>query len=256
MEPVTALIITFNEIANIERTLDKLVWANEIVIVDSGSTDGTLDIARRYPNLRVVHRPFDNFADQCNYGLSLIATPWVLSIDADYELSNDLIEEIGRLEPVSSISGYRAGFVYRIDGHPLRGALYPPRVVLYRPNRGRYRNEGHGHKLQLDGTVLPLAGKIFHDDRKPLVRWFNSQLRYAMVEADYLLSAPQGALKVIDRIRKLTWAAPPIVFIYTLFIKQCLLDGKAGWTYALQRVLFEIVLALELLDRRLRSGMN
>jgi hypothetical protein len=54
-------------------------------------------------------------------------------------------------------------------------------------------------------------------------------------------------------LRKLAWAAPPIVFVYTLLVKRCLMDGWAGWAYALQRALFEIVLALELLDRRLRS---
>jgi hypothetical protein len=185
--------------------------------------------------------------------LSLVATPWVLSIDADYELSEDLIEEIGCLEPSSDVSGYRASFIYRIHGRPLRRTLYPPRVVLYRPDHGRYESDGHGHRLRIGGGIQTLRGKIFHDDRKPLRRWLDSQMRYAAVEADHLSRTPASQLSWVDRLRKLAWAAPPIVFVYTLLVKRCLMDGWAGWAYALQRALFEIVLALELLDRRLRS---
>jgi hypothetical protein len=101
----------------------------------------------------------------------------VLSLDADYELGNDLVSELQPLVPPASIAGYRAGFVYRVFGRPLRGTLYPPRTVLYRREGARYRNEGHGHRVVLDGAVRDLRGAISHDDRKPLARWFASQQR-------------------------------------------------------------------------------
>jgi len=86
IENITPLIITFNEAPNIRRTLDRLVWARRIVVIDSGSTDGTLDILRSYPQVVTIHRPFDNFAGQCNFGLEQVQTPWVLSLDAELRI--------------------------------------------------------------------------------------------------------------------------------------------------------------------------
>ena len=95
-DSVTPLLITFNEIQNIERTLAKLDWARRIVVVDSGSTDGTLDVLARDARIEVIHRPFDSFAGQCNFGLSHIHTDWVLSLDADYAVSAALVDAYAR----------------------------------------------------------------------------------------------------------------------------------------------------------------
>ncbi len=193
-DEITPLIITRDEAPNIARTLDKLVWARRIVVIDSGSTDDTMRIAQSYPQVEVIAHPFADFASQCNFGLTRITSPWVLSLDADYELADDLVRELQALRPPPDIAGYRARFVYRIFGRRLRGTLYPPRTVLYRRERARYRNEGHGHRVVVDGAVLDLSGAIYHDDRKPLARWFASQQRYARIEAEHLLtSRPQRA---------------------------------------------------------------
>src|SRR5262249_340203 len=163
----------------IARTLDKLAWARRIVIADSGSTDGTLDILARYPQVALFKRTFDSFAGQCNFGLAQVESEWVLSLDADYELSDALLEELRNLHKTEGVAGYRASFVYRIHGRPLRGTLYPPRIVLYRVKSARYANEGHGHKVTVLGEVRDLEGVIYHDDRKSLSRWFSSQQSYA-----------------------------------------------------------------------------
>ena len=247
------MILTYNEETNIARTLHAVAWAKEILIVNSGSTDATLDIVARYPNGRVVTRKFDSFAEQCNFGLTQVTTPWVLSMDADYELTPEAASEMRAIVPVDAVSGYRAGFIYRMYGRPLRATLYPPRTVLYRPQRARYRNEGHGHRVVLDGEVRDLAGKIWHDDRKPLARWLASQQGYARREADYLLTTPRVELRRMDRIRLMGWPAPILVFFYTLFWKRCILDGWPGWLYVLQRTLAEILIAIELVDRKLRN---
>jgi glycosyltransferase involved in cell wall biosynthesis len=249
---ITPLIITYNEALNIRRTLDKLVWAHRIVVIDSGSTDGTVEIMRCYPQVEVIRHPFADFASQCNYGLTQIATPWVLSLDADYALSDALVNELELLRPAENTAGYRARFVYRMHGRPLRATLYPPRTVLYRKGKAVYRNEGHGHRVVVEGEVLPLDGVIFHDDRKPLARWLKSQQLYARDEADYLLGL-RAPLRRADRIRLMAWPAPLAVFFYTLLIKGCVLDGWPGWYYALQRVVAEILLALEIIDRRFRG---
>jgi glycosyltransferase involved in cell wall biosynthesis len=251
---ITPLVITYNEAPNIARTLNKLSWARRIVVIDSGSTDATLDLLRGYPQVLVIHHPFSDFATQCNFGLTQIDTPWVLSLDADYELSNGLVDEIGALTDNDSVSGYRVPFVYRIYGRSLRGTLYPPRVVLYRAGMARYVNEGHGHRVIIEGEVRALRHAIYHDDRKPLARWFASQQRYAAEEADYLFAKAPHELRRTDRLRRMAWPAPLGVLFYTLFAKGCILDGWAGWFYALQRLVAEVLIALAVLDRRLRGA--
>lgn len=252
-ESITPLIITFNEQDNLERVLRKLAWAPRIVVVDSGSTDRTLRIIEQYAQAEVFERPFDSFANQCNYGLSLVESPWVLSIDADYELADALVDEIGGLEPPSELSGYTARFIYRVYGRPLRSTLYPPRTVLYRPECGRYRDEGHGHRLVLTGSCQMLASPIYHDDRKSLERWFGSQKRYAESEAAHLLSAPTAELSLIDRLRRRGWPAPALMVFYLLIVRGMLLDGWAGWFYVMQRVTVELMIAIQIVDRRLRN---
>ena len=248
---ITPLVISYNEAPNIGRTLARLAWARRIVLIDSGNTDETLAIAAQWPQVEVIHRPFDSFAEQCNFGLAQVTSEWVLSLDADYELSKVLEAELADLAPADDVQGYRARFVYCIGGRRLRGTLYPPRVVLYRTAAGRYANEGHGHRLRIEGRIEPLRHPIYHDDRKPLSRWLDSQRRYARAEAEHLLSAPRDQLSTNDRIRLTGWLAPILVLPYVLVAKGCLLDGRAGWFYALQRLLAEVVIALELLDRRL-----
>lgn len=256
IENITPLVITYNEAANIARTLDRLDWAQRIVVVDSGSTDGTLEIVRSYPRAQVIYRPFDDFANQCNFGVAQVATNWVLSLDADYELSDDLVTELKSLRPNAETSGYQVRFIYRIYGQALRGSLYPPRTVLYRKDKACYRNEGHAHRVTVLGKIVPLAGVIFHDDRKPLARRLASQKRYAAIEAAHLLAADSSSLRRSDRIRRAAWPAPFAVFIYALIFKGCLLDGWPGWYYALERLLVETMIALEIIDRRLRRTIQ
>jgi glycosyltransferase involved in cell wall biosynthesis len=256
IEEITPVIITYNEAPNIARTLNKLVWAKRIVVVDSGSNDETLDIIRSYPQAQVVYRPFDDCANQWNFGNNQVDGGWILSLDADYELSDEIIAELGGLRPTAATSGYRAQFVYRIFGRPLRGSLYPPRIVLYRKDKAYYRNEGHTQQLVVAGSVLPLFGVIFHDDRKSLRRWLGSQRRYAREEAEYLLRSDGKSLSRVDRMRLVGWPAPIAILVYTLLLKGCIFEGWPGWYYVLQRLLAETLLALEIVDRRLRWNVD
>jgi glycosyltransferase involved in cell wall biosynthesis len=255
LDQVTPLIITHNEAPNIRRTIGKLLWAKKIVVIDSGSQDETLEILKSYNQVDVLHRPFTDFASQCNFGLTQVTTTWVLSLDADYELSDELVAELGSLNAADEIGGFRANFVYRIYGRSLRGSLYPPRIVLYRRKDAAYLNEGHSHRVSVKGVIRSLSAPIFHDDRKTLSHWFGSQQRYAREEARYLLSSERSELSRIDRLRISGVLAPVAVVIYVLFVKGCLLDGLAGWFYLLQRCLAETMLALEILDHRLRNRL-
>lgn len=248
MTGITPLVITYNEAPNIGRTLEQLTWADRVVVMDSGSTDETLAILARYPNVEVVHRPFDSFAGQCNAGLTHVRTPWTLSLDADYVLSQALVDEIRALPDDPAVAGYRASFVYRIVGQDLRGTLYPPRTVLYRTDRAHYRDHGHAHYVTIDGAVAPLRGKIYHDDRKSRARWFTSQSRYISREADRLLSADPKTFDAADKLR-MRGLAPLVTPFYCLFAKRLILDGKAGLLYTAERTYADVLLTLELLDR-------
>lgn len=247
-------MLTHDEAPNVARTLDALVQFTDIVVLDSGSSDGTLDIVARYPNVRAVIHPFDSHAGQWNRGLTScgLARPWVLALDADYVVSAVLVDEIAGLRPNDEVSGYRIAFRYCINGRPLSGSLYQPHVALYRRDRASYVQEGHTQRLIVEGRVEDLRGWIDHDDRKPLSRWLTSQQKYAKLEADYLLAAQRTDLGRVDRVRLLGWPAPILVFFYALIVKRCVLDGLPGWLYVLQRTVAEMMIALEILDRRIR----
>ncbi|WP_309738664.1 glycosyltransferase, partial [Chamaesiphon sp. OTE_20_metabat_361] len=87
IEYITPLILTYNEVPNIQRTLQKLDWATEIIVIDSYSEDRTLEILKSYPKIKIFQRKFDTHAQQWNYGLEQVKSEWVLSLDADYVLT-------------------------------------------------------------------------------------------------------------------------------------------------------------------------
>ena len=252
---ITPLILTFDEEENVARTIGKLSWAKEIVVIDSGSTDRTIELARAaHPNVQIAKRNFDTHAAQWNFGLAQIRTPWVLSLDGDYELSDALIEELRTINPSTEIAGYEAQFQYRIFGHPLRASVYPPRVVLFRAEHGSYYDDGHTQRLRLKGVAGQLSGKIYHDDRKPFGRWLNAQKRYAQIEARHLLSTPIEKLNSQDRLRRKIFFAPPAIFLYLLFGRGLILDGWPGWFYVCQRTIAEFLLSIRLITERNKLG--
>ena len=244
---VTPLVLTFNESPNIQRTLERLSWARETVVVDCYSNDDTLELVRANPRVRVLQRRFDTFAAQCNFGLENIESPWVLSLDADYVLSHELIDEILTLSPAAHVAGFSVRFRYCVAGRPLRASLYPPRVALYRRDKARYRNDGHGHRVQIEGHVGTLRGVIFHDDRKPLDRWLGDQDRYARLEVTKL-DAAERSISWPDYVRQQVVLAPILVPVYLLLWKGLILDGWPGWIYVCQRTIAELILSLRLAE--------
>jgi glycosyltransferase involved in cell wall biosynthesis len=258
LEHITPLILTFNEECNIERVLAPLEWARSVVVVDSGSNDHTVDILSRHPNVRTVARRFDTHANQWNFALTEtgIDTDWVLALDADYVLSPDSIEELRSLTPRPDVAGYSARFRYCIFGRPIRGGAYPPVTVLYRRAKARYAQDGHTQRVRIDGMVEELGSPIDHDDRKPFRRWLESQQTYARLEADHLAASNPAELELVDRLRLMIWPVPAFMFLYTFLVRGGLLDGWRGLYYSLQRTYAELLLSLELLDRKLARAFR
>ncbi|MBS0540446.1 MAG: glycosyltransferase family 2 protein [Proteobacteria bacterium] len=248
---ITPVILTYNEAANIGRTLERLAWAREVVVVDSLSTDDTVAIAGRFPNARVVQRAFDSHARQWKFAVEEtgIASDWVLRLDADYMLEPPLRDEIAALAPPADVAAYLIGFTYCMDGKKLRASLYPSLPVLFRRGRGSFVQDGHTEKLRIDGPVVPLSQRLLHDDRKTTERWLQSQSRYQAAEAEKLMSRPWSELSWADRLRCTRVLGPLAVAVHCLFVKGLLFDGRAGLLYTAQRVTADIILSMHLLRR-------
>ena len=244
---LSALVITYNEELNLQRTLESIFWIKDVLVIDSGSSDDTLMIASQFNNTRVIHRDFDTFANQCNFGLGELASDWVLSLDADYKLSSRLIDEINTTLSRGHLSndcyqGYKVGFKYCINGKPIRSGLLPSRTLLYQRMNARYIDDGHGHRVIINGTVGRLKSKIYHDDRKSLAIWFVNQIKYQKIEAVKLMEISSRRLPAQDLLRKHTCLAPFSIFFVCIFFKGGILDGKEGFIYALQRLVSESLL--------------
>jgi glycosyltransferase involved in cell wall biosynthesis len=261
LDQITPLILTYNEAPNIARALERLSWAKDIVVVDSFSDDDTLEIVSSFPHVRVFQRTFDCHRNQWQFGLSEtgITTPWVLALDADYVLSNELVSELENLRPEKQNAGYRANFVYCIKGRKLHSGIYPPVTVLYRREAASYVQDGHTQRVDLEGTIEDLRSPMFHDDRKSLKRWFRSQANYTALEAQKLLVADIAELGLADRLRRWRFIVPPAMLFYCLIVRGGVLDGWAGFYYAFQRVVAELMLSLHLIQHsfnrdRVHSG--
>jgi glycosyltransferase involved in cell wall biosynthesis len=252
LNQITPVILTYNEAANLDRTLQGLTWADSIVIIDSYSDDETLIIIAEYPQVKLFQRRFDTHARQWNYGLTQVQTEWVLSLDADYGVSSELVAELAQLEPTAAIDSYWISFKFCIFGKPLQGAILPPREALFRRSNATYIDDGHTQLLQSTGCSGRLQAAIHHDDRKSLGRWLWAQDRYATLEVQKLMNSPTEALGLNDRIRQAKVIAPFAVLIYCLILRKGILSGWHGWFYAFQRMIAEMILSARLIEASLR----
>jgi glycosyltransferase involved in cell wall biosynthesis len=256
LDQITPLVLTLDEEDNIGRVLERLSWAREVVVVDSGSRDATRALLARYANVRCVEHAFESHAAQWNFALAGtgIRTEWVLALDADYVLSEALIEELRATTPDPGVAGFRARFCYCVFGRALRGTLYPPGIVLYRRGSADYVQDGHTQRVRVRGRIATLRSALLHDDRKPVSRWLAAQVRYAQLEADLLCAKSWRDLGWPDRLRKLLVVMPPLAFVYCLTAKRGILDGWPGLYYAVQRGVAEALLALALIERKLHGA--
>jgi len=126
-------------------------------------------------------------------------------------------------------------------------------VVLFRRAHATYHQDGHAHRVRVEGRIEHLSHPILHDDRKPLSHWLASQSRYMKLEADKLATTPASELAFIDRMRRWIVVAPPAMFVYCLIVRAGILDGRAGLYYAMQRTAAELILSLNILERMVRD---
>ncbi len=250
---ITAIILTFNEAPNIRRALESLSWVSEIVIIDSYSNDKTVEIALTFPKVIVHKRAFDNHTNQWNFGISKAQNDWVFSLDADYIISTPLKEEVLELLIAPNFEAYSIPFKYLVVGKPLTGTILPPRVALFNKKHSTYIQDGHTQLLKTNGKVGLCKKYILHDDRKQLQRWIWAQNRYVDLELDKIFSN-DIKLSTVDKIRKRKYFAPFLILVYCLFVKGAIFNGKRGVFYAFQRMYFELLLSLNIIEKEFENN--
>jgi glycosyltransferase involved in cell wall biosynthesis len=244
---VTPVILTLNEEPNIGRTLRTLTWADEVVVVDSGSSDATEQIVRDFANARWMTRPFDTHGRQWAFAVGSAATrrPYVLALDADYQVPPPFVEELAERFVSGNYAGGIAGFKYSMSGRELAGSVYPPKIVIFRPEAAKIDQPGHSQEIQVDGPLYRFNAKLIHDDRKSLSRFVSSQMEYSRLEAARL--SRNGDRRWQDRVRRL--GLMPLVAGIGAYVKSGgPLKGSASLRYAYERALFECLLALRILE--------
>jgi len=250
--PITPVILTWNEAPNIGRGLESVRWADRVVVVDSGSTDETEAIARSFGNVAWFTRPFDTHGRQWAFaiGETAIDTPYVLALDADYRVPAAFVDEcLERFLP-GHYDGAVAGFDYEVLGRTLMGSVYPAKPVLFRPSALRIEQPGHTQEMHVEGTVYTFQSRLIHDDRKPVTRFVNSQLEYSRLEA---LRLARGGHRWQDRVRRL--GLMPLVAGVAAYLRAGgPRRGAAALRYAYERVTFECLLAMRVLQDRTAPG--
>ncbi|HEY4198177.1 MAG TPA: glycosyltransferase family 2 protein [Mucilaginibacter sp.] len=250
------LILTKNEEPNLVRVLERLRQIGKVVVLDSYSTDATLQLAESFTNVTVFQRQFDTHATQWNYGLSLISSKWVLTLDADYVLTDEFIKETKAKILSNDQSAYSAKFNFLVFGQRLFADNTLPRPVLFKVSECTYIDDGHTQRLVINGPEGSYKAHILHDDRKSLSRWLSNQDSYSIKECKKLTDPGVTAHTFSARIRKMKILAPFLVFFHCLFVKRLIFNGWAGWHYTLQRTMVEMILALRMIEEENLSGKS
>lgn len=276
MTPVSVVILTFNSAATIGATLDSLAGlTNDVHVVDSGSTDGTLEIVRAKGATLASHA-FENYGKQRNWAIEslVLAHPWQLHLDADERLTPELKIEIASLlaAPVpADIGGFYIPRLVHFHGRPLRhGGMYPIyHMRLFRSGRGRCEARKYDQHFYVDGASAQLRGPMIDDIRLSLTEWTNRHNRWADAEVDEIL-APAGSGVIQPgkgdpvaekRAQRSGYYKAPLfwrafaLFLYRYVWKRGFLDGRWGLIFfVLQTFWFRFLVDAKLHERREREA--
>lgn len=228
MHPISATLITYNEEQSIAGALESLSWVDEIVVVDSGSSDKTLDICRRFTD-KIFHRDWTGYVDQKNFAVEKALHDWILSLDADERVSPELQAEIETLtSPESRCSGYRIPRVAFFLGRWIRhGTWYPDYQLRLFDRRHAGWEGGRVHEsVKIPGKPELLTGEIHHFT----YRNFDEYLKRLEIYSSL------AALDYQDRGKPATrfnlFAKPLAAFVSSYLLKRGFLDGTPGFAVA------------------------
>jgi glycosyltransferase involved in cell wall biosynthesis len=221
---VTATIITRNEAHNLAAALESVQWADEIVVVDSGSTDGTTEIARRYTD-RVMVREWPGYVAQKNFAAAQASNDWILSIDADERVSPELRDELrALLNAGPAAAGYRMPRVTFHFGRWIRSTDWYPdyQLRLYDRRRARWTGRYVHESVAADGSVARLRGELQHYAYRDLSHHVQTMDRYTTLAAQQMFEDGRRA-GWIDIL-----VTPRLTFFRNYILRGGFRDGLAG----------------------------
>jgi glycosyltransferase involved in cell wall biosynthesis len=253
LDRVTPVILTYNEAPNIDRTLAALDWARSVVVLDSGSTDETKRLCSGYQNVKWFERAFDNHKSQWEHaiGQTGIATDYVLALDADMEVTPAFRDELRETFLPGNFAGGDVPFAYCYYGRPLSGSLYPNQVRVFRPREVVITQLDHTQHFAIGGEVYSFRNRVIHDDRKPLERWVAAQVSYQELN-EGAVRKNGGPRRLRDYLRR-SGLMPPVMGLFAYFRSGGPLGGAASARYAYERVVCESLLAIRLMNSRLKA---
>ncbi len=230
-----------NEGENLARTLASVAWADEIILIDSGSTDNTLDIARQY-NASVYQETWKGYGGQVNSALDKCSHPWILNLDADEVVTPELAREIQSLlagDP--PFQGYSVPRLNLIFGRWMRhGGLYPDRKLrLFRRGFARLREDTEPHATpKATGPIGRLgAGDLLHFQYPTLDSYIEHMHRYSTASIPLMVSRGKTSLTTPVFLRN-TILNPALTFLYNYIFRLGFLDGLEGLTFHLNHALY------------------
>ena len=225
MNSLSVVIITRNEEQNIRRCLESVKFADEIIVIDSNSTDKTREIAEIL-GAKVFILPWEGFGPAKQEGVKLATGEWILSIDADEEVPADLAEEIeDRINLSNGIGGfYLKRKTMFLGKWILHSGWYPGYVLrLFQKNAGNFDNAIVHEKVEMKGLVGYLNGDLLHYSYPDLETYFSKFNRYTTLGAEEAFTAGKKAGS-IDIIIK-----PPVSFVKHYIVRQGFRDGLEGF---------------------------
>jgi glycosyltransferase involved in cell wall biosynthesis len=226
---LSVAVITLNEEQNLPRTLASIAWADEIVIVDSGSMDATRAIAHSY-GARFVTEPWHGFARQKNFALSLCTSDWVLSLDADESVTPELAASIQKiLTAASSRTAYtlprRNIFLGRWIRH---GGYYPDaKLRLFPRGQATFQETPVHETAAFAGNVETLHGDLLHDAYPTLASYLDHMQRYSSLGADIAVTRGRTGRSLFSFLEGVL-LNPLATFLYNYILRVGFLDGREG----------------------------
>jgi glycosyltransferase involved in cell wall biosynthesis len=217
---ITAVILTLDEADRIAACLKSVNFCDEVLVLDAGSTDGTAELARSL-GATVAQTDWPGFVAQKNRGLDLARGDWVLSVDADERLDDELAAAVRRAVAEGTCEGYWMNRRNFWLGHRLRGGMAWPdaRIRLVRRGHGRWQGRDPHDVLVVDGATGALPGELLHDSYRSLADHLARIERYSRIDA-----------------RAGTWLdilVRPVWHLVAGFVfRRGFLDGWAGFAYA------------------------